>query len=443
MENQITFQELSLSPKLLKAIDHMGFTKTFPIQSETIPFALNGDDLIGQAKTGTGKTIAFAIPVIEKINSTIAATQAIILCPTRELAIQVADEIKNLLKYNSDIRVVAVYGGQPIDRQIRSLKKKIHIVVGTPGRVLDHIERRTLKLNGTSIAVLDEADEMLSMGFRDDIESILKNTPHKRQLLLFSATMSSEVLRLTKRLQKNPKFIKSKDIQSGKKSSIEQYYFDVDFGKRFDVLDHLLEKYNPRQAIVFCNTKRRVKALTSRLKVKGYKVDELHGDIRQSRRTSIMASFKSGKLSLLIATDVAARGIDIENIDAVINYELPDDIESYVHRIGRTGRAGKTGRAFSFVMYRDRRKIMIIQKVTGMKIIPGKIPTKQQLEEKKVHKFLVDIKNLIQKKDLLGCREAVEKHLSSEQYSSLDLAAAMLHMGIKGERRASPHRSDF
>lgn len=372
--NLLPFDQLKLSPEILKAVAYLGFKTTTPIQSQAIPDVLEGRDVVGLASTGTGKTAAFMLPAIEKINPISYATQVLVLCPTRELAIQVATETNKFLKFKKDLFAVPIYGGQPIAKQIAHLRRGAQIVIGTPGRVLDHLDRRTLSLSLVKLVVLDEADEMLNMGFRADIEKILQGTQPNRQTLLFSATMSNDVLRLTQRYQKNPKQIRV-EPEKQNVSAIEQICFDVEAPAKQDALRLLLDQYNPYLSIVFCNTKHKVDKVARMLQKNGYLAEGIHGDIRQSKRDAIMGRFRSNRTAILVATDVAARGIDVANIDIVFNYEIPKDVESYVHRIGRTGRAGKTGKAMSLVSREDQRKINDIRRHTKAQLIQQKMPT--------------------------------------------------------------------
>ena len=346
--SNLKFEELKLSNEILRAVSDMGFTETTPIQSKAIPEILLGQDVIGQASTGTGKTAAFGLPAIEKIDEDLKAVQVIVLCPTRELAIQVSSEMNKFLRYKKNISALPVYGGQPIQRQLLGLRKGAKIVVGTPGRTLDHIKRGSLKLRDIKMVVLDEADEMLDMGFRQDIQEILTDTSSERQTVLFSATMSREILALTKKFQRDPMTIK---VESKKLSTetIEQTYFDVEPSRKTRLLAQLITEHNPRLSLVFCNTKRKVDQVCRDLRNHGFSSAVIHGDIRQAKRDSIMNKFRSERVKILVATDVAARGIDVAGIEVVFNYGIPRESESYVHRIGRTGRAGRTGKAISFV----------------------------------------------------------------------------------------------
>jgi len=347
---KLKFDELSLSNEILMAVEDMGFEEASPIQSEAIPFLLEKQDIIGQAQTGTGKTAAFAIPVIEHIDTTDKNIQAVILCPTRELVIQVTEECRKIAKYKENVSVVAIYGGQDIERQFRALKKSPQIVVGTPGRTMDHMRRGSIKFHTVKTIVLDEADEMLDMGFREDIEVILKDMPEDRQTVMFSATMAEDIVSLTKKYQRNPKIINiaRKKLDAPK---IQQIYYEVQEKAKLELLSRLIDLHNIKLAVVFCNTKRAVDELVDNLKTRGYFADGLHGDMSQNVRDKVMNSFRNKTTEILVATDVAGRGIDVNDVEAVFNYDLPRDDEDYVHRIGRTGRAGKTGMAFSCYLY--------------------------------------------------------------------------------------------
>jgi len=354
------FEKLQLSKLVQKALDNMGFNELSPIQAEAIPLALDGRDIIGQAQTGTGKTAAFGIPLIELLDATKRQTEALILCPTRELAVQVAGELKRLARYRKDIMIVPVYGGQSIGTQIASLKRGAHIVVGTPGRMMDHMRRRTIKLSTVTKVVLDEADEMLNMGFLDDIETILEATSANRQTLLFSATMPESIRRLAGKYQKNPLLVKVTGDEL-MVEGIEQAYIEVLQGMKLNTLCRLVDTYKFNSSLIFCNTRRRVDEIARELRTMGYQADGLHGDMAQARRDKVMSNFRRGNSSILVATDVAARGIDISRVEAVINYDVPLDDEYYVHRVGRTARMGKSGHAFTFVLPTEMGKLRGIQ----------------------------------------------------------------------------------
>ncbi|MFA6309658.1 MAG: DEAD/DEAH box helicase [Clostridia bacterium] len=448
MENLI-FTDLGLSKEVLRAIVDMGFEEATPIQSQSMPLILKGKDVIGQAQTGTGKTCAFGIPAIEMINSDSTDIQMLVLCPTRELAIQSAEEIKNVSKYKRGIKIVPVYGGQPIDRQIQALKKHPQIIIGTPGRIMDHMRRHTLKLGNLKMLVLDEADEMLNMGFREDIDIILQKVPEEKQTLLFSATMPREILDITNKYQKNPILIKvvHKELTV---SNTEQYYIEVRDTNRLDVLTRIIDANNYKLSLVFCNTKKRVDELTSSLKSRGYAAEALHGDMRQIQRDKVMAKFRKGSIDILIATDVAARGIDVDDIEAVFNYDLPNDEEYYVHRIGRTGRAGKTGKSYSFVFGREIYKLKDIQRYTKSSILPQKPPSPEDVKEIKITKIFDDIKDIISDGKLTKFADYIENFIEESAVNedpdnyitTLDIAAALLKSsmeqsyGVQAEKKS-------
>ena len=370
----MTFEEMCLDTRIMRAIAEMGFEQPSPIQAQSIPIAVEGKDMIGQARTGTGKTASFGIPMLQRINPKDKNLQAIVLCPTRELAIQSANEIRKLAKFLYGIKVLPIYGGQEISKQIRSLKGGVQIVIGTPGRVMDHLRRHTLKPQTVDIVVLDEADEMLNMGFREDIETILGQLPEERQTMLFSATMPKPILEIAKRYLHEPEIVKviQKELTVPK---IEQYYYEVNPRKKNEVLSRLLDMYDPSLSLVFCNTKRKVDELVADLKGRGYFAEGLHGDMKQSQRDRVMNGFRNGRTDILVATDVAARGIDVDDVEAVFNYDVPQDDEYYVHRIGRTGRAGREGRAFTLVVGKEIYKLKDIQRYCKTKIRRQPIPS--------------------------------------------------------------------
>nr|WP_294681807.1 DEAD/DEAH box helicase [uncultured Anaerotignum sp.] len=420
----LRFEDMNISNEICHAVLDMGFEEATPIQSQAIPVILDGKDIIGQSQTGTGKTAAFGIPLLERINPDDRRLQALILCPTRELAIQVSEEFRKLLKYKDNIRVLPIYGGQPIDRQIAALKKGAQVVIGTPGRVMDHMRRRTIKAETVQMMVLDEADEMLDMGFREDIETILVKIPEEHQTLLFSATLSPEILDITKRFQKNPEFVKivRKELTV---PNIEQYYFDVKEKTKLDALSRIIDVYDPKLAMVFCNTKKRVDDLVEMLQGRGYFAEGLHGDLKQAQRDKVMQKFRNGTIEILVATDVAARGIDVDDIDVVFNYDVPQDEEYYVHRIGRTGRAGKAGKAFTFCVGKEIYKLRDIMRYTKTKIQQQKLPTLSDVEEMKTNIFLEKIKGIIEEGHLTKYIHLVDR-LMEEDYTSIDIAAALL-----------------
>jgi ATP-dependent RNA helicase DeaD len=430
----LVFKELNLSREVQKAITEMGFEEATPIQSQSIPHILDGIDVIGQAQTGTGKTCAFGIPAIEMINTDSIGIQVLVLCPTRELAIQTAEELKNVAKYKRGVKILPIYGGQPIDRQIGALRLHPQIIIGTPGRVMDHMRRRTLKLMNLKMLILDEADEMLNMGFREDIDTILEEVPGEKQTLLFSATMPQEIMDLTTKYQKEPVFIKvvHKELTV---PNIEQFYLEVREPNKPDILSRLIDAHSLKLSLVFCNTKKRVDELTSNLQSRGYMAEALHGDMNQSQRDKVMAKFRQGTIEVLIATDVAARGIDVDDIEAVFNYDLPNDEEYYVHRVGRTGRAGKSGKAFTLVSGREIYKLKDIQRYTKSVILPQKPPSMMDVEENKINKVLDNLKTTIRAGKLTKYVSYVEKLLEDtglnnedNDITTLDIAAALLKM---------------
>ena len=367
-----------ISEEVKKAISDMGYTVPTPIQEMTIQPLLNGLDLIGQAQTGTGKTAAFGIPMIEKVNPADRSVQCLVLSPTRELAVQTAGEIEKLAKYKPQISCLAVYGGQPIDRQLRALKAGVQIVVGTPGRVMDHINRGTLSFENVKFVVLDEADEMLDMGFRDDIESILSGTPESRQTALFSATMPFQIMSLAKTYLKEPEFMKVEN-KALTVEAVKQTYIQVRSFHKIELLARLLVRDSITRALVFMNTKLGVEDVVTKLQARGFAAAGLHGDMRQIERDAIMERFKNGMTCILVATDVAARGLDIENVEAVFNYDIPLDVEYYVHRIGRTGRAGKEGRAYTFVVGRETTRMWEYRRITKGVILSEQPPSGEDI----------------------------------------------------------------
>lgn len=431
MSNQIRFDSLPFSEGILAAVNEMGFEFASPIQSEAIPFILEGRDVIGQAQTGTGKTAAFGIPMIEHVAPFEKYVQAIVLCPTRELALQVTEELKKLSKFTKGVWVTTVYGGDSIERQIKSLKAGANIVVGTPGRVIDLIERRALKLGQASMIVLDEADEMLDMGFREDIESILQEIPEERQVVLFSATMSKPIMALTNRYLINPKLVKvvKNEITN---VNIEQLYFDVKGRAKMEVTTRLIDFYNLKLVLIFCNQKKRVDEVVEELVMRGYAAEGLHGDLRQSQRTQVMNRFRNGNVGFLVATDVAARGLDVENVDAVINYDIPLDEEYYVHRIGRTGRAGKFGKAFTLVVGSERNRLREIMNYTKVKIEKGVIPTFTDVVGVKKGMFIERVAATIQEGDLDVFNDALT-NLHHAGFTTEQIVAALvkISMGVQ------------
>src|SRR5690625_1474872 len=411
----------------------MGFEEATPIQEETIPLAMDGKDVIGQAQTGTGKTAAFGIPMIEEFDRSLRKIQGLVVAPTRELAIQVAEEINRLAKVKG-IRVMPVYGGQHMQRQIRSLKDGPQIVVATPGRLLDHMRRRTINIENVKTVVLDEADEMLNMGFIDDIRNILKGIPEDRQTLLFSATMPREIRDIATNLMKSPQVIKVKATEM-MVENIEQYFIEVPERSKFDTLTNHLDIHEPTLAIVFSRTKKRVDEIAEGLQARGFRAEGIHGDLTQGKRMSVLNKFKHGRIEVLVATDVAARGLDISGVTHVYNFDIPQDPESYVHRIGRTGRAGRTGEAFSFVTPREIGHLKVIQGVTKSKIKRMMPPTNKEAERGQQQLAVEKLLKTISEKDLKSYQETATELL--EEHDSVTVIAAALSM-LTQERRDVP-----
>ena len=428
----IKFDDLELDPAILKAVKEMGFEEATAIQSQAIPVALSGQDVIGQAQTGTGKTAAFAIPVLQKVDPKVKKPQAIILCPTRELAIQVAEEIRKLAMFMHGIKVLPIYGGQEIVKQIRSLKSGVQVIIGTPGRVMDHMRRKTVKLDSVHTVTLDEADEMLNMGFLEDMEMILSQLPEDRQTLLFSATMSKEILQIAEKYQKDAVSVKvvKKELTV---PNIEQYYYEVRPKNKEEVLSRLLDLYAPKLSLVFCNTKKQVDELVTALQGRGYFADGLHGDLKQAQRDHVMNNFKNGKTDILVATDVAARGIDIEGVEAVFNYDIPQDEEYYVHRIGRTGRAGRVGKSFSFVVGKEIYKLKDIERYCKTKLKLQPIPSANDITQIRVDKVFEEVRTLLKEDELKNMKKVVEERINEEELTAFELSAALLKLFLGDE----------
>ncbi|WP_449538585.1 DEAD/DEAH box helicase [Ferdinandcohnia sp. Marseille-Q9671] len=433
MKKLATFNELGISQDLMKSISKMGFEEATPIQAQTIPLALKGNDVIGQAQTGTGKTAAFGIPLIENIDVKNDNIQGIVIAPTRELAIQVSEELNKIGHFNR-IRILPIYGGQDISRQIRSLKKYPHIIVGTPGRVIDHINRKTLKLQNVKTVVLDEADEMLNMGFIEDIEAILKGIPDERQTLLFSATMPGPIQRIAERFMRDPQVVKVK-TKEVTVPNIQQYYLEVQEKKKFDVLTRLLDIQSPELAIIFGRTKRRVDELSEALTLRGYAAEGIHGDLSQAKRISVLRKFKEGSIEVLVATDVAARGLDISGVTHVYNFDIPQDPESYVHRIGRTGRAGKHGMAMTFVTPREIGQLKNVENTTKRKMDKMKPPTLDEALEGQQKMTMEKIVSTIEANNLSYYTRIAEELL--EEHDSVSVVAAAIKLMTK-EPDATP-----
>ncbi|AUJ31428.1 MAG: DEAD/DEAH box helicase [Liquorilactobacillus nagelii] len=417
------FTELGLSDYLLKAIKRSGFEEATPIQEQTIPLVLKGDDVIGQAQTGTGKTAAFGLPILEHVDAKLNQVQALIVSPTRELAIQTQEELFRLGK-DEKAKVQVVYGGADIRRQIHSLKRAPQILVGTPGRLLDHIRRHTVDLSQVKTVVLDEADEMLDMGFVEDIESIIKEVPAKRQTLLFSATMPPAILKIGEKFMQEPKIvkIKAKELTT---DLVDQFYVRARDFEKFDVMTRIFDVQSPELTIIFGRTKRRVDELSKGLEARGYNAKGIHGDLSQQRRMSILKQFKAGKLDILVATDVAARGLDISGVTHVYNYDIPQDPESYVHRIGRTGRAGHHGVSVTFVTPNEMDYLRVIEHLTKKRMDPLKPPTEQEAFIGQISSAVEQVEELLKNTDTAKFNVQAEKLL--EEHSATDLVALLLN----------------
>ncbi|WP_342514261.1 DEAD/DEAH box helicase [Sporosarcina sp. FSL K6-1522] len=416
------FSELNISASTQRSLSKMGFEEATPIQEGTVKFGLEGRDIIGQAQTGTGKTAAFSIPIIEKIDTKNPAVQALIIAPTRELAIQVSEEIYRI-GHDKRARILSVYGGQEIGRQIRALRNNPQIVVGTPGRILDHIKRKTLKLDGVQTLVLDEADEMLNMGFIEDINTILASVPSERQTLLFSATMPGPIRKIAETFMKNPEIVKIKSKEMTVEN-IDQYFVKSQEREKFDILSRLLNVHQPELAIVFGRTKRRVDELSHALSIRGYLAEGIHGDLTQAKRMSVLRQFKENKIDILVATDVAARGLDISGVTHVYNFDIPQDPESYVHRIGRTGRAGKSGMAVTFVTPREMGYLRIVEETTKKRMTPLTPPSSDEALVGQQRLAVEQLTEIIEKNELSDYT-----HLASEmlaKFDANDIVAAAL-----------------
>src|SRR5271170_2420301 len=419
------FSELGLSAEILKAIDKLGFEKAAPIQAEAIPVLMSGRDVVGQSQTGSGKTAAFAIPAIEKTDANLKAVQVLILCPTRELAVQVAEEFHKLTLFKRGITSLPIYGGQSYERQFWGLKQGAQIVIGTPGRVMDHMRRGTIRLEKIKMVILDEADVMLNMGFREDIETILKDAPKERQTVFFSATMPRPIRDLIEKFSKEPATVKIEQ-KAMTVPTVEQCYYEVDRRYKVELLTRLIDIYDLKLGIIFCNTKRMVDDLVDHLEAQGYMADRLHGDMTQAQRDRVMNKFRKSGLEFLVATDIAARGIDVDDIQVVFNYDLPYDGEDYVHRIGRTGRKGRSGKAISFASGREVFQIRNIERYTNMRIQRGQPPTANEVEEARTMVFLEKLRATLKGGDYKRHDSLIER-LLEEGFNSTDIASALIH----------------
>jgi ATP-dependent RNA helicase DeaD len=442
------FAELGLAPEILKAIERMGFEEASPIQSAAIPVLLEGADVVGQSQTGSGKTAAFGIPAIQAVDASIRAPQVLILCPTRELAVQVAEEIAKLAFFKRGVRELPIYGGQSYERQFKGLHAGAQIIIGTPGRVMDHLERKSLKLDQIKMVILDEADRMLDMGFVDDIKTILRQVPEKRQTVFFSATIPRPIQNLIQTFTRNPVNVRV-EAEAMTVPAIEQVYYEVDRRSKLEVLCRLIDLEDVKLAIIFCATKMMVDELTEHLIARGYGADKLHGDMTQAMRERVMGRFRKRKVEFLVATDVAARGLDVEDIEIVFNYDLPHDGEDYVHRIGRTGRAGKGGKAVTFVAGREIYRLENIQRFTKSRIRRERIPSAEEVEGKRATAFADALRETLEKGEYKRHDELLDR-LLEQNYSPTDIASALIHLlgedkargaeTIPEDRHASTHR---
>ncbi len=421
------FDTFELDSRILKGIRDMGFEEPSPIQEECIPAVLRGEDVIGQAQTGTGKTAAFGIPLLEHVDTDLHKVQAVILAPTRELAIQVSEEIRQIGRPKR-VKTLPIYGGQPIGRQIKALKQGVHVVIGTPGRMLDHLRRKTLRLDDVDTLVLDEADEMLDMGFIDDIEAVMNFMPANRQLLLFSATIPPAIRHLARKYMKKPRYI---TVSRGEVTApvIEQVYYRVLESAKLESLCRILDSEEVEQGILFCRTKKGVDELAESLSGRGYLAGGLHGDMAQQQRDRVMNAFRRGDIELLVATDVAARGIDVGTISHVINYDIPQDAESYVHRIGRTGRAGRTGVALTLVTPREMKQLRSIEYEIAGQLHPRELPSLEEVAERQQQVLREQLDEMIESGEQIPIFEELVKELS-EKHDAEKIAASALHMAF-------------
>jgi ATP-dependent RNA helicase DeaD len=427
------FTELGISPELLKAVVQMGYEEATHIQSQAIPALLSGSDVVGQSQTGSGKTAAFALPAIEMVDVRRRAPQVLILCPTRELAVQVAEEVSKLATFKKGVREIPIYGGQSYDRQLRGLRDGAQIIIGTPGRVMDHLDRRTLKMDQVRMVILDEADRMLDMGFLDDIRTILKQAPAERQTVFFSATLPRPIQELIKTFTRNPVNV-TIETQALTMPAIEQVYYEVDRRSKLDVLCRLIDLQDIKFGIIFCATKMMVDELTEHLIARGYAADKMHGDMTQTMRERVIAKFRKRGLEFLVATDVAARGLDVDDIEVVFNYDLPHDGDDYIHRIGRTGRAGRSGRAITFVSGREIYKMQSIIRFTKGKIRREKIPSEEEVEKKRANSFYDSLRKTLEE-GAYERQDAIIGRLLDQGYVATDIASALIHLFSEGEER--------
>ena len=436
------FSDLGLSPELLKAVEKLGYEQAAPIQAAAIPVLMTGKDIVGQSMTGSGKTAAFGIPAVEMVDPNLRAVQVLILCPTRELAIQVSEEIHKLAFFKRGINCLPIYGGQSYERQFFGLKQGAQIVIGTPGRVMDHMRRGTLRLETIKMVILDEADVMLNMGFREDIETILKDAPKERQTVFFSATMPRPIRDLIEKYSREPQNVKIEQ-KAMTVPTVEQVYYEVDRRYKMELLTRLIDIYDMKLGIIFCNTKRMVDDLVEHLEAAGYQADRLHGDMTQNMRDRVMNKFRKSGLEFLVATDVAARGIDVDDVEVVFNYDLPYDPEDYVHRIGRTGRAGKSGKAISLVPFRELFQIRNIERFANVRITRGKIPTENEVAEARENVFTDKLRALLTSGEFPKQDRFVER-LVEEGFNHTDIVAALIHQLQSGDAaKAAPKTEEY
>jgi ATP-dependent RNA helicase DeaD len=441
------FSELGLSAEILKAVEKLGYEQASPIQAAAIPILLTGKDIVGQSQTGSGKTAAFGIPAVERVDVTKKVVQVLILCPTRELAVQVSEEIHKIAFFKRGIHALPIYGGQSYERQFMGLRAGAQIVIGTPGRVMDHMKRGTLRLTNLKMVILDEADVMLNMGFRDDIETILKDAPKERQTVFFSATMPRPIRDLIERHSNAPESVKM-EAKAMTVPTVEQIYFEVDRRYKIDLLTRLIDIHDLKLGIIFCNTKRMVDELVDHLNAQGYSADRLHGDMNQAQRDRVMNKFRKSGLEFLVATDVAARGIDVDDVEVVFNYDLPYDGEDYVHRIGRTGRKGREGRAISFASGREVFQIRNIERFTNMRIQRGRVPTATEVAEARAEVFRGKLRAVLTTGEYEKQDRLIEL-LMEEGFASTDIASALIHL-LKGggadevpAQQRAPSKDDY
>ncbi len=435
-----SFSELGLSPELLKAVAQMGFEEASHIQAQAIPALLSGADVVGQSQTGSGKTAAFALPAIEKVDVQVRGPQVLILCPTRELAVQVAEEVAKLAHYKRGVREIPIYGGQSYERQLRGLREGAQIIIGTPGRILDHLERRTLTMDRVKMVILDEADRMLDMGFVDDIRSILQQAPAERQTVFFSATVPRPIQELIRSFTKNPVNV-TIESQALTLPAIDQVYYEVDRRSKLEVLCRLIDVQDIRFSIIFCATKMMVDELTEHLTARGYAADKMHGDMTQTMRERVIAKFRKRGFEFLVATDVAARGLDVDDLEVVFNYDLPHDGDDYIHRIGRTGRAGRSGRAITFVSGRELYKMQNIIRFTKAKIRRERVPTEEEVEAKRANVFYDTLRQTLEE-NAYERQDALISRLLDQGFAATDIASALIHLLTGEEPAAAPTRTN-